>query len=145
MRANAPGSRICHVIQENLLKFNGKLSASLGSLQDYNRADNWFWLLGFSSNQLCEENNWYNWRKYAALWYRLSSITGVCTLDSVTYTDIKQIWNIIYIYIDRLIGLVVSMSDYWSWGRGFDPRHFHNFKCGLGLERGPPSLVRTIG
>ena len=45
----------------------------------------------------------------------------------------------------RLIGLVVSMSDYWSWGRGFDRRHFHNFKCGLGLERGPPSLVRTIG
>ena len=25
---------------------------------------------------------------------------------------------------DRLVGLVVSMSDYWSWGRGFDPRHF---------------------
>ena len=23
--------------------------------------------------------------------------------------------------------------------------YFTNFKCGLGLERGPPSLVRTIG
>ena len=32
-----------------------------------------------------------------------------------------------YLIIDRLIGLVVSMSDYWSWGRGFDPRHFHKF------------------
>ena len=34
---------------------------------------------------------------------------------------------IIIIIMDRLIGLVVSMSDYWSWGRGFDPRHFHKF------------------
>ena len=55
-----------------------------------------------------------------------------------------HVYIYIYIYI-CLVGLVVSMSDYWSWGRGFDPRHFHNFKCGLGLERGPPSLVRTIG
>ena len=30
--------------------------------------------------------------------------------------------------LDRLVGLVVTMSDYWSWGRGFDPRYFHNFK-----------------
>ena len=28
---------------------------------------------------------------------------------------------------DRLVGLVVSMSDYWSRGPGFDPRHFHKF------------------
>ena len=46
---------------------------------------------------------------------------------------------------DHLIGLEVSVYDYWSWGRGLDSRHFLNFKCGLGLERGPPSLVRTIG
>ena len=52
---------------------------------------------------------------------------------------------IIIIIIIIIVGLVVSMSDYWSSGRGFDPRYFHNFKCGLGLERGPPSLVRTIG
>ena len=26
-----------------------------------------------------------------------------------------------------LVGLVVSMSDYWSWGHGFDPWHFHKF------------------
>ena len=34
---------------------------------------------------------------------------------------------IIIIIIDRLVGLVVSMSDYWSWGRGFDPRYFYKF------------------
>ena len=28
---------------------------------------------------------------------------------------------------DRLVGLLVSMSDYRSRGRGFDPRHFHKF------------------
>ena len=27
---------------------------------------------------------------------------------------------------------------------GSIPGTFTNFKCGLGLERGPPSLVRTI-
>ena len=29
-------------------------------------------------------------------------------------------------------------------GRWFDSRNFHDLKCELGLERGPPSLVRTI-
>ena len=48
---------------------------------------------------------------------------------------------IIIIIINRLVGLGVSMSDYWSWGR----RTSTNFKCELGLERGPSSLVRTIG
>ena len=33
---------------------------------------------------------------------------------------------------------MISVCDYWSWD-------FHNFKCGLGLQRGPPSHVRTIG
>ena len=28
--------------------------------------------------------------------------------------------------------------------RGFDFRNFHNFKTVLGLQRGPPSLVKTI-
>ena len=37
----------------------------------------------------------------------------------------------IYIYKDRLVGLGVSMSDYWSGGRGLDST---NLKCGLGLE-----------
>ena len=35
---------------------------------------------------------------------------------------------IIIIIIDRLVGLVVSMADYWSWDRGFDPRYFHKFE-----------------
>ena len=38
----------------------------------------------------------------------------------------KNISNI-EVPIDLLIGLVVSISDYWSWGRGFDSRHFHKF------------------
>ena len=39
---------------------------------------------------------------------------------------------------------IVSESVYWSWGRGFDSRYFQNFKCGLGLKWGPPSLVRFV-
>jgi hypothetical protein len=39
---------------------------------------------------------------------------------------------------------VVSVSDYGQWGRGYDSRYFHYFKNGLGLERGPPNLVRTL-
>ena len=35
-------------------------------------------------------------------------------------------------------------SVYKSY-RGLDSRLFHNFKCGLGLEQDPFSLVRTIG
>ena len=33
------------------------------------------------------------------------------------------------------------MSDYWSWGRGFDPRKFYLgiFPCELGLKRGHPT------
>ena len=44
---------------------------------------------------------------------------------------------------DRPFGLGVSVHDYWPWDRGFDSRHFDYFKCELGLERGPPNLVRT--
>ena len=37
----------------------------------------------------------------------------------------------------------------WRYGTPFEAMTgrtaFMNFKCGLGLERGPPSLVRTIG
>ena len=39
---------------------------------------------------------------------------------------------------------VVSMSDYYPRGRGFDSRHFHSFKSRLSLERGTTSLVRAI-
>ena len=52
---------------------------------------------------------------------------------------IFRIYNIV-----NLVGLGVSMSNYWSWGRGFDPGTSTNFKCELGLERGPTSVVRTI-
>ena len=39
----------------------------------------------------------------------------------------KQNCNAKVCGISRLVDLVVSMSDYWSWGRGFDPRYFHKF------------------
>jgi hypothetical protein len=42
----------------------------------------------------------------------------------------------ISINCDRLIDLGIS---------GFDSRNFHNFKCGFGVERVPPSLMRNIG
>ena len=29
--------------------------------------------------------------------------------------------------------------------RGFDSQHFDNFKCGLGLQRDPPNLLRKNG
>ena len=48
---------------------------------------------------------------------------------------------VIILAIDRLIGLGVSVSDYWPWSRGLYSRHVHNFKCGLGLS----CLVRIIG
>ena len=60
----------------------------------------------------------------------------------------NQHWKSLKSYMtcqECLIGLGDSVSDYYPWGRRFYPRHFHNFKCGLGLERDPPSLVRTIG
>ena len=51
--------------------------------------------------------------------------------------------GIIIIIIDRLVGLGVSISDHEV--AGSIPGTSTNFKCGLGLEWGPPSLVRTIG
>ena len=44
---------------------------------------------------------------------------------------------------DRLVGLVVSMTTDHEVA-GSIPSTSTNFKCGLGLERGPPSLMRTI-
>ena len=41
--------------------------------------------------------------------------------------DIRKEQEIDVSIIFMIIGLGVSMSDYWSWGRGFDPRHFHKF------------------
>ena len=59
---------------------------------------------------------------------------------SVWVTEVSVICNL-YASIDCLIGLGVSIS----WGCGFDSQHFNNLKCELGLERDPPSLMRTIG
>ena len=46
---------------------------------------------------------------------------------------------------DRIIGLGVSVPDYWLWGRGFESRQLYDFKNGLSLKRGLPSLMRLIG
>ena len=50
------------------------------------------------------------------------------------YMRVEEVGIIIIIIIiitiiirDHLVGLGVSMSDFWSWGRGFDPRYFHEF------------------
>ena len=49
--------------------------------------------------------------------------------------NVRNITKFILFYVlfdinmnNRLVGLVVSMSDFWSWSRGFDPRHIHKFK-----------------
>ena len=47
------------------------------------------------------------------------------------------------IYIYRLFGLACLTTDHEI--AVSIPGTSTNFKCGLGLERGPPSLVRTIG
>ena len=52
--------------------------------------------------------------------------------------------------------LEINMNFFWKYNglacltpdhevAGSIPGTSRNFKCGLGLERGPPSLVRTIG
>ena len=45
---------------------------------------------------------------------------------------------------DRIIGLVVSVSLLIMRSRVRFPR-FHDFKSELGLERGPPNLVKIAG
>ena len=42
-------------------------------------------------------------------------------------TSWRTLLFLVLSFKDRLVGLGVSMSDYWLWGRGFDPRHFHKF------------------
>ena len=39
----------------------------------------------------------------------------------------------------------VRVSYYWPWGSGLNSRHYHNFKCGLGLERGHPASWGKLG
>jgi hypothetical protein len=43
---------------------------------------------------------------------------------------------------DRLCGLVVRVSGYWSRGPGFDTRRYQIFWEVVCLEQGPLSLVR---
>ena len=46
---------------------------------------------------------------------------------------------------DHLVGLGVNVSDSNHEVAGSVACISTNFKCELGLERSPPSLVRTIG
>ena len=46
---------------------------------------------------------------------------------------------------NSLIGLGISISATDHDVAGSIPGTSTNFKCGLGLKQGPPSLVRTIG
>jgi hypothetical protein len=53
-----------------------------------------------------------------------------------------QHFNEDFVSIDRLCGLVVSVADYKHTGPAFDSRALLRiFLRGLGLERGPLSLV----
>jgi hypothetical protein len=52
--------------------------------------------------------------------------------------------NFIYIYMDRLCGLVVRVPTYTSREPGFDSRPCQIFWEVVDLERGPLSLVSTI-
>ena len=53
----------------------------------------------------------------------------ICHIMALIIVYIIIITIIIFIFITIIIaGLVISMSDYWSWSRGFDPRHFPKFK-----------------
>ena len=71
------------------------------------------------------DNNWH---------YPIVLPSGTTTIIAIATTSVA---NIAFVTVatnttsntttDRLIGLVVSMSDYWSWGRGFDPQHLHKF------------------
>jgi hypothetical protein len=45
---------------------------------------------------------------------------------------------------DRLCGLVVTVPAYRFRGPGFDSRRYQIFGEVVGLERGPPSLLRII-
>ena len=56
--------------------------------------------------------------------------------------------NVTLFIIDILVDIQLIYNCYvifYPRGRWFDSRYFHNFNSGLGLERGPSSLVRSIG
>ena len=52
----------------------------------------------------------------------------------------------LYYSVDKLLKLLEKLFTSTSIKKPlYEIRHFHNFKCGLGQEQGPPSLLRTIG
>ena len=64
---------------------------------------------------------------------------GKSVVECVNPLKIKVLINY---YLDRLVGLGVCMSNHEVAGLILGTST--NFKCRLGLERGPPSLVRII-
>ena len=73
-----------------------------------------------------------NWHDIAQDCQQTAQYYPVCTIyfqdfeNQTIYCTIFRYLIFQYIVKDRF-GLVVSLSDYWSWGRGFDPRCFHKF------------------
>ena len=105
-------------------------------------------IIGVSLIQPENKQKIYVFFKYAILCYRNISHTWMTTV--ATKKQVKNLKNqkIIKRYIvveDRLAGLAISMSDSDHEDAGLIPGTPTNFKCRLGLERGPPSLVRAIG
>jgi hypothetical protein len=48
------------------------------------------------------------------------------------------------VYLDRICGLVVTVSGYRPIGPGFDSHHYQIISEVVGVERDPLSLVSTI-
>ena len=57
---------------------------------------------------------------------------------------IAALFSVSGVILDRLVGLVLARLTTDREVEGSIPGTSTNFKCGLDLERGPPSLVRTI-
>jgi hypothetical protein len=63
----------------------------------------------------------------------------LCAPCSNVHND--HIFLSLYIYVDRLYGLVFRVPGYRSRGSGFDYRRYQIFWEVVGLERGPLSLM----
>jgi hypothetical protein len=75
---------------------------------------------------------------YAAL----QKLLSVSIIFIFTFEKKNMIITSIYIFVNRLCGLMVSVEDYKHRGPGFDSRALLRiFLRELGLERGPLSLV----
>ena len=72
---------------------------------------------------------------------------GVVQVVTKMVSIYTLIFGLTLLYVISLYYMLFRLPR-WSSGHevaGSIPGTFTNFKCGLGLERGPPSLVRTIG